>query len=214
MIEKIKRVSNPLTIIAIFAGLTEISGTIVLPFVSEINQATFVWFLILFPTLLVICFYLTLNFNHKVLYAPSDYRSDESFSDALKKDKSEFEIELNTIKEESKKFITNPSEEKFIDSASNATTSPKMVIQDSWNALESSAKESLGFDYNHSFELEHALRQFTLPEDKFKLFSQLKDLKSKAISIPEQAIATSTALDYAKATYNLSRYLQDLKKST
>lgn len=43
------------------------------------NQEPLLWFLILFPVLLVIIFFLTLNFNHKVLYAPSDYRADSSF---------------------------------------------------------------------------------------------------------------------------------------
>ncbi|HEY8899698.1 MAG TPA: hypothetical protein VIM61_04750 [Chthoniobacterales bacterium] len=79
MLETFKKVSNPLTIIAIFAGITEISGTLILPFVAAANQATYIWFLIFFPTLLVICFFLTLNLNHKVLYSPSDFREDESF---------------------------------------------------------------------------------------------------------------------------------------
>ena len=42
-------------------------------------QATFVWFLMGFPVLLVLAFFVTLNWNHKVLYAPSDYRDDSSF---------------------------------------------------------------------------------------------------------------------------------------
>jgi hypothetical protein len=74
-----KRVSNPLTIIAIFAGFAEIAGTFVLPFLDGQNQNIFLWFVMLFPALLVVCFFMTLNFNHKVLYAPSDFRSDESF---------------------------------------------------------------------------------------------------------------------------------------
>jgi hypothetical protein len=79
MLEKIKGVSNPLTIIAIFAGITEVGGTIVLPFLSATNQAQYMWFLILFPAALVLLFFGTLNFNHRVLYAPSDYREDSSF---------------------------------------------------------------------------------------------------------------------------------------
>jgi len=79
VLENIKKVSNPLTIIAIFAGLAEVGGTAVLPFIIEKNQSVFLWFVMLFPVLLVILFFLTLNFNHKVLYAPSDYRTDEGF---------------------------------------------------------------------------------------------------------------------------------------
>lgn len=79
MIEKIGTIRNPLTIIAMFAGIAEISGTAVLPFISDGNQSTYVWFLMVFPVLLVLLFFLTLNFNHKVLYAPSDFKNEENF---------------------------------------------------------------------------------------------------------------------------------------
>ncbi len=79
MIEKIGTIKNPLTIIAIFAAIAEISGTGVLPFIAPTNQATYVWFLIVFPILLILLFFLTLNFNHTVLYAPSDYSNEDNF---------------------------------------------------------------------------------------------------------------------------------------
>ena len=83
MIEKIGTIKNPLTIIAIFAAIAEISGTVVLPFISESNQGTYIWFLMVFPFVLVAAFFLTLNFNHKVLYAPSDYKNEENFIKSL-----------------------------------------------------------------------------------------------------------------------------------
>lgn len=83
MIEKIGPVRNPLTIVAIFAGIAEISGSAVLPSISAGNQSTFIWFLMLFPLLLVVLFFATLNFNHCVLYAPSDYRNEEYFLKAF-----------------------------------------------------------------------------------------------------------------------------------
>lgn len=79
MFESIKKISNPLTIIAIFAGLAEISGTAVLPLLKDQSQLLYVWFLMGFPTLLIVLFFLTLNFNHKVLYAPSDFRDEGNF---------------------------------------------------------------------------------------------------------------------------------------
>ena len=79
MIEKIRKISNPLTIIAIFAGLAEISGTVVLPFLEGDSQAIYLWFLMLFPVLLVVLFFITLNFNYKVLYAPSDFQDEDNF---------------------------------------------------------------------------------------------------------------------------------------
>ena len=79
MVEKIGHIKNPLTVIAIFAAIAEISGTTVLPFIEPDNQGLYVWFLMLFPVFLVGVFFLTLNFNHKVLYAPSDYTNEDNF---------------------------------------------------------------------------------------------------------------------------------------
>lgn len=83
MLEKIKNVSNPLTIIALFAGLAEIAGTVALATVADAIQGQFVWFVMLFPTLIVVLFFTTLNFNPKVLYAPSDYKEERHFVEAL-----------------------------------------------------------------------------------------------------------------------------------
>lgn len=79
MVEKIGHIKNPLTVIAIFAAISEISGTTVLPFIEPDNQGIYVWFLMLFPIFLVGIFFLTLNFNHRVLYAPSDYKDEKNF---------------------------------------------------------------------------------------------------------------------------------------
>jgi hypothetical protein len=76
---KFNHISNPLTIIGIFAGLAEVSGTVVLPFTSGEIQKSYIWFVMLFPVFLVIIFFLTLNFNPKVLYAPSDYKDEKYF---------------------------------------------------------------------------------------------------------------------------------------
>lgn len=83
MIEKIGHIKNPLTVIAIFAGLAEVSGTIVLPLLSLQTQQTFVWFLMIFPSSLVVLFFLTLLLKHHVLYAPTDFRSDDAFTGLL-----------------------------------------------------------------------------------------------------------------------------------
>jgi hypothetical protein len=80
MIEKIGFIKNPLTVIGIFAAIAEVSGSIVLPLIAEQNQKLFMLFVMLFPCLLVILFFATLFSKHHVLYAPSDFRSDESFT--------------------------------------------------------------------------------------------------------------------------------------
>ena len=85
MIEKIGHVKNPLTVIAIFAGIAEISGTVILPFLEKDNQEVYMWFLMLFPFFLVAVFFLTLNFNHRTLYSPSDYRDEQNFVSSMMK---------------------------------------------------------------------------------------------------------------------------------
>lgn len=68
-----------MTIIAIFAGLTEASATVSLPFLDDGDRDIYVWFLISFPLCLIFLFFVTLNFNHKSLYAPSDFEKGEDF---------------------------------------------------------------------------------------------------------------------------------------
>jgi hypothetical protein len=83
MIENVKTVSNPLTIIAIFAGLAEIAGTVALATVDKSIQSIFVWFVMAFPVLLVLLFFATLNLNAKILYAPSDFRDEVNFMNTV-----------------------------------------------------------------------------------------------------------------------------------
>lgn len=84
-----KKVDNPLTLIAIFAGISESIALAVLPILAEQNVTLpdpLVWFAVLFPTLIVVLFFATLNFNHKVLYSPSDFSDQEHFLSILKGD--------------------------------------------------------------------------------------------------------------------------------
>ncbi len=83
MTEKIKRINNPLTIIAIFAALAEVNATIAIGLIDPSLHYIFIWFVIGFPSILVILFFITLNFNTKVMYSPSDYKDDKNFMDSL-----------------------------------------------------------------------------------------------------------------------------------
>lgn len=72
-------VRNPLTVIAIFAGLAEVCATISLPNLDDAVQLKFVWFVMIFPILLVALFFFTLWKKHQVLYAPSDFQDETNF---------------------------------------------------------------------------------------------------------------------------------------
>lgn len=79
MIERIKKIVNPLTLIAVFAGLSEVAMTSALLAVDKELQIFLLYFIIGFPVLLVTLFFLTLNFNHRVLYAPHDFIDESNF---------------------------------------------------------------------------------------------------------------------------------------
>lgn len=79
MSDKFSAVKNPLTIIAIFSGIAEISGTAVLPLVAAENQKLFIWFLMIFPTYLVSLFFFTLHKKPSALYAPSDFTDEGNY---------------------------------------------------------------------------------------------------------------------------------------
>lgn len=68
-----------MTIIAIFAALSETSAAVSLPFLDEEERDLYVWFLISFPFYLLLLFFATLNFNYRSLYAPSDFQKEEHF---------------------------------------------------------------------------------------------------------------------------------------
>lgn len=74
-----QRITNPMTVIAIFATLSETSAAVSLPFLDDEEREIYVWFLISFPFYLLFLFFATLNFNYRSLYAPSDFEKGKHF---------------------------------------------------------------------------------------------------------------------------------------
>jgi len=73
------KVSNPLTIIAIFAGVAEAFATGALVLLPPEIQSSFVYFVMAFPSFIVITFFFVLVLKPQVLYAPSDYSDEQNF---------------------------------------------------------------------------------------------------------------------------------------
>ncbi|MCG9660604.1 hypothetical protein [Vibrio mediterranei] len=73
------KVSNPLTIVAIFAGAAETFATGALVALPLSLQETFIYFVMFFPVFIVTLFFLVLVFKPQVLYAPSDFSNEEHF---------------------------------------------------------------------------------------------------------------------------------------
>lgn len=91
-------IRNPLTLIAVFAGLAEIAATGTLPVLKSPVQMIFVWYVMLFPALLVVVFFLTLNLNHVVLYAPGDFKDERLFFETLSAAYTEISQETETLR--------------------------------------------------------------------------------------------------------------------
>ena len=83
MLERMKKITNPLTIVGIFAALSEVAGTVTVGLLPMEVQHLFIWFMIGFPSALVLFFFATLNFNPRVLYSPSDYSDEANFMKAV-----------------------------------------------------------------------------------------------------------------------------------
>ncbi len=76
------KVSNPLTIIAIFASLAESLATGALIYLPSDIQNIFVYFVMIFPLTIVLLFFYILYFKNTVLYAPSDYENESNYLEA------------------------------------------------------------------------------------------------------------------------------------
>ena len=83
MLENPRRISSPLTIMGMFAVLTELCASVVLPSLSPEIQAVFVWFVMAFPFALLLLFFLVLIIRPQSIYAPSDFRDEENFLRAI-----------------------------------------------------------------------------------------------------------------------------------
>ncbi|NQU66319.1 MAG: hypothetical protein HQ510_00110 [Candidatus Marinimicrobia bacterium] len=144
MTEKINKINNPLTIIAIFAALAEVNATVAIGLIDKDLHSIFIWFVIGFPTLLVILFFITLNYNTKVMYSPSDYKDDKSFMDSIfgnyygnKKDNKD-DLGIGKISTELEAKITEKLISKINDSIKDSND-PK--IQKEINQLKDQIKK-------------------------------------------------------------------------
>jgi len=76
------KVSNPLTIIAIFSGIAETLATVALIKLPLEIQSIFVYFVMAFPAAIVLLFFFVLYFKNTVLYAPSDFENQSHYLEA------------------------------------------------------------------------------------------------------------------------------------
>jgi hypothetical protein len=186
MIDKIKKVNNPLTIIAIFAALAEINATIAIGLINQNLHYIFIWFTMGFPTLLVLLFFITLNYNTKVMYSPSDFQDDENFMKSLfgdyygqnkNLDVSKFSQELeNKIIEKFQQKFNNISNDPGVTKKINEATSGAITEIKNLFSLPAELKEILLSFYQYPA---YYILITALVRSRSKNIEQLKNYSNK-----------------------------------
>lgn len=177
MVENIKKVSNPLTIIAIFAALAEVNGTVAIGLVKPDLQPIFIWFIIGFPTLLILLFFLTLNFNPRVIYAPSDFRDEENFiktwSESFQNRKVAFEVtakknDIEEAKEKVHEIIKRAEEFNQLPVAEKELINKANLFYNIYiNKLKPLFDKGLLYSVKFGIHSpKYFLAEFTIPKDK------------------------------------------------
>ncbi|MFA5164978.1 MAG: hypothetical protein WC481_05380 [Candidatus Omnitrophota bacterium] len=150
-------IKNPLTIIAIFAGISEICGSAVLPILPDNIQNLFVWFVMIFPVLLVMLFFSVLILKHHVLYAPSDFKTDEAFSGLIKNVKP---LTIKDVIDKKDKDVSDITEDKTSSATASIILNPKVE----YFLAEELALKKLESDYGDMFLKQ---RSFELKGNKY-----------------------------------------------
>ena len=110
-LEKVKGLTkNPLGIIALFISLIYgIAGTVLSSSLDNLKgpaeRLPLIWFIILFPLVVLGIFAYLVIFHHKKLYAPSDYKDEKNFvniigNKGVSSDLEEVSNQLNSLKSE------------------------------------------------------------------------------------------------------------------
>lgn len=177
MLEKISHVKNPLTVIAIFAGLAELGGTAVLPTLDVETQKVYVWFLMIFPHFLVAAFFLLLWKKHTHLYAPSDFADEKNFvtaagnvvlakleEEAVEAERPDGNLEEQTaisIEDKPSKASTKPHRPSLAKTTEKELR-PDQSIADSYKELTSHQKLHEQFAAGYLFAEELALAKISM----------------------------------------------------
>lgn len=81
--KQLEGIRNPLAVIAIFAGISEVAMAVTLIKLPFDLQKIFVWFVMGFPLILVTGFYFVLYRKPAVLFSPGDYQDDKLYLDSI-----------------------------------------------------------------------------------------------------------------------------------
>lgn len=116
----IAKVKNPLTMVSVFAAISEVAMAYVITTLPDKLQEIFIWFVMGFPTVLVFIFFFILYKKPAVFFSPGDYKKEELYvssiglsgseeSSRIKKLEADVEL-LNGLIEKMKSEAGEPAE--------------------------------------------------------------------------------------------------------
>jgi hypothetical protein len=197
-----KKIVNPITVIAIFATLSETSAVATLPFLDDEERGVYLWFLITFPFYLLLLFFATLNFNYRALYAPSDYEKGEHFIEVLG-DMEQREDEAADVRPASRPPAAKAPPQEI--ATRQVSGEPSVRLPESANDLRIIDARQI----NKKIELGTLHQESQKPQGKqvhVVLFiadtESEKQLKERALNLSKQARKRSSATFFV--IYNLS----------
>lgn len=169
------KVQNPLTIISIFAGLAEIAGTVVLIGLPLEIQRVFVWFVMLFPSILVVIFFIILSKIPDVLYAPSDFSNEDNYMQIRLRKRAYRDFEaVEKSKEELKEIVSNLDE-----SIGNENTEVKAEVKAANQKIRKLEKQL--------FRAEKTVRKMGTKRNRFSDFFGTINAKDEILRVLEEA---------------------------
>ena len=169
---------NPLGIIALFIVLIYGFASLVLGLSSNLQGAErmpIVWFLVIFPVIVLGVFAWLVSRHHEKLYAPKDYTDDKSFLDAASAKHNLREEILNIDHEIEKKIHASVTSPEFIERLKQSNGQIEDVLNDiatkaSQQVFESSFLEIDAREFTGDKEF-----AFTFPVSAFSTLSDLTD---------------------------------------
>jgi len=122
---------NPLGIIALFVSLIYgfaclVLSTSISNLHGDSERLPLIWFIIMFPLVILVAFIFLVIKHHEKLYSPSDYRGDESFIQTIDK----YRVKEKKL-EEVKTLESAPESEENLKEESITETNQGGILQDS-----------------------------------------------------------------------------------
>lgn len=208
---------NPLGIIALFISLIYGFACLVMGISAEKLDASeklpLVWFLIIFPIIVLAVFVYLVVFHHKKLYSPSDFREDKSFLETVDKNQkiiAEFKeantkqitSEISKNKETPKpKTINKPETIEFNDFKNKYIEIENLVLEKVETIYCSNVKRNVRIK-----GLQNAEFDGIVTNQEEVVFVEIKYVRS--ISMNSSAIESLKSLSKKLIEYKRSGYIQ------